>query len=329
MKAGLIGCGLIGTKRVQASSPFEFVALSDNQRERAQKLALSCPNAKVYSTWESLLESAQIDVVFVATPHHLLAPITQMALACGKHVFVEKPAAIHSSQLEPLLEITQRSPLKVRVGFNHRYHRAFRKAAELRKIHGLGEAMFLRGRYGHGGRLGMEKEWRAQPELSGGGEMIDQGVHLIDLSRTFLGDFPVVMGRAHRYFWDMKVEDNGFLHLESARGATAFLQVSCCEWKNLFSFEVYFREAKIEVSGLGGSYGLERLSYYQMLPEMGPPETTIFEYPMADDSWSYEANAFYDDIRQNRDPEANLHDAKAALQIVEKIYSQSRIEVSQ
>ena len=102
------------------------------------------------------------------------------------------------------------------IGFNHRYHRAFRKAREIFDSGALGEMMFVRGRYGHGGRPGYDKEWRAVPELSGGGELIDQGMHLIDLARWFLGDFEKVQGHIATYFWNMPVEDNGFLLLRTA-----------------------------------------------------------------------------------------------------------------
>ena len=105
--------------------------------------------------------------------------------------------------------------------------------------------MFVRGRYGHGGRLGMEKEWRGDPAVSGGGEMLDQGVHLIDLARWFLGDFTDVSGHVATYFWDWPVEDNGFALLRTAAGQVAWLHASCTEWKNLFSFEIYGRDGKL------------------------------------------------------------------------------------
>jgi len=184
--------------------------------------------------------------------------------------------------------------------------------------------MFVRGRYGHGGRVGYDREWRADPALSGGGELIDQGVHLIDLARLFLGEFNRVDGHAETLFWDMPVDDNAFLTLRTAGNQTAFLQVSCSEWKNLFSLEIYGRTGKLSVDGLGGSYGMEKLSWYRMLPEMGPPETTVWEYPRGDASWLLEVTEFLEDIRQDRTPSAGLDDARAALVVVEQIYRRSR-----
>ena len=160
----------------------------------------------------------------------------------------------------------------------------------------------------------------ANKELSGGGELIDQGPHIIDLSRYFLGDFADVDGFAHTYFWDMPVDDNAFLLLKTADRRVAFLHASCTEWKNTFSLEIYGRVGKIDISGLGGSYGTERITFYRMLPEMGPPETTTWEYPMADNSWNSEFDEFLEDIRLDRAPRAGLGDALAALRIIERIY---------
>jgi predicted dehydrogenase len=202
------------------------------------------------------------------------------------------------------------------------------KARELIDNGELGPLMFLRARYGHGGRTGYDREWRSDINLSGGGELIDQGVHLIDLARWFLGDFATVDGHATTSFWDMKVDDNAFLSLRTAKGQTAWLHASCTEWKNLFSFEIYGRNAKIAIDGLGGSYGVERLSLYRMLPEMGPPETTIFEYPRGDQSWATELEAFIADIHLRRQPEPGIPDGIRTLEIVEQIYRSSGFPVS-
>lgn len=319
---GIIGCGLIGQKRAKALGEGQFIVCADINAAKAKALAGNS-GVKVFSDWRGLLALPEIDIVIIATLHDSLAEITLAAIEAGKNVLVEKPGARTPAELAPVMAAADRRGVKVRVGFNHRYHRAFRKARELLEAGVLGELMFIRARYGHGGRIGYDKEWRAKPEISGGGELIDQGPHLIDLSRWFLGEFEEVQGFAHTYYWDMPVEDNGFMLLKTAKRQVAFLHASCTEWKNLFSMEIYGRNAKVEISGLGGSYGVERLTYYKMLPEMGPPETTIWEYPMEDDSWAVEMQEFYEDIRLNRQPSAGLGDAYQALKIIEKIYEQS------
>jgi predicted dehydrogenase len=320
---GIVGCGLIGQKRAKAlGQGGQLVACADLDIDRAENLART-NGAKVYRDWRELVWSPIVDVVVVATLHDSLAEITRTAAEAGKHVLVEKPAARNSAELVPVIEAAAKHGVKVHVGFNHRYHRSLRKAKEIVDTGVLGELMFVRARYGHGARLGYEKEWRANPALSGGGELIDQGPHLIDLSRWFLGEITEVQGFAHTYFWDMPVDDNGFMLLKTASKQAAFLHASCTEWKNIFSMEIYGKLGKLDLSGLGGSYGLEKITWFRMLPEMGPPETTAWEYPMADDSWAIEVAEFFEDIRLNREPSVGLPDAKAALSIVESIYGES------
>ena len=323
MRVAIIGCGLIGGKRAAAMSKCRLVACCDAVPERAQALARSAPDAEATTDWRDVVARPDVDLVIVATSHDQLAEIACGAAAAGKHVLIEKPGARRAAELDPVLAASRKTGALVRVGFNHRFHRALQKAREIFETGALGDLMFIRGRYGHGGRPGYEQEWRARPEVSGGGEMIDQGMHLIDLARWFLGDFTKVRGHIATYFWPMPVEDNGFMLLETARGQAAFLHASWTEWKNLFSFEIAGRTAKLEISGLGGSYGTERLTYYQMLPEMGPPVTTAWEYPMADNSWEWESACFLEDIRLGRQPQPGIEDAQAALRVVERIYEEN------
>ncbi|MCC6192127.1 MAG: Gfo/Idh/MocA family oxidoreductase [Anaerolineales bacterium] len=319
----IIGCGLIGQKRARALGPARLLACADVALPRAEQLARAAPGAVATTDWRAALGVPGVEIVVVATPNDRLAEISQAALEAGRHVLVEKPAARRARELQPVIAAAERAGRLARVGFNHRYHPAVRRARALHASGALGELMFVRGRYGHGGRPGYEREWRANPAVSGGGELIDQGVHLIDLARYFLGDFCAVTGFAHTYYWPMPVDDNGFMLLRTARQQAAFLHVSCTEWKNLFSLEIYGRDAKLHLDGLGGSYGVERLAYYQMLPEMGPPDTTIWEYPRGDESWQVEFAEFLEDIALGRPPAAGLADGLAALEIVEQIYAQS------
>jgi predicted dehydrogenase len=170
----------------------------------------------------------------------------------------------------------------------------------------------------------MEDEWRCRPEVSGGGELIDQGSHLIDLSRWFLGDLTLDYAAVPTMFWKIATDDNCFLALRNAGGALAWLHASWTEWKNTFSFEIFGRGGKLAIEGLGGSYGVERLTYYRMLPEMGPPETTAWEYPLADRSWELEFADFVAAVRDGRRPCGDIADAIANLAIIGEVYRRYR-----
>jgi predicted dehydrogenase len=319
----IVGCGLIGQKRAKALGAERLVACADIAQDRAERLAATATGCKAMTDWKLAVGDPAVSVVIVSTLHDTLAEIAHGAVAAGKHVLIEKPGARRAAELAGLAEAAAANGCLVRVGFNHRYHRALQKARDLVTSGSLGPLMFLRARYGHGGRVGYDREWRSDPAKSGGGELIDQGSHLIDLARWFLGDFAEIDGYATTCFWDMPVDDNGFLLLKTAEKKVAFLHASCTEWKNTFSFEIYGRNGKIDINGLGGSYGTERLTWYKMLPEMGPPETTTWEYPMADNSWDVEFTEFLEDIRLKRPPSASLRDAIEVLAIIEKIYGMS------
>lgn len=319
----IIGCGLIGQKRAKALGGARLVVCADIVQERAGRLAEAAPGCKAVTDWKQAVSDPSVSIVIIATLHDTLAEIAHGAVGAGKHVLIEKPGARYATELAGLAEAAAVTGTLVRVGFNHRYHRALQKAHQLVTSGTLGPVMFLRARYGHGGRLGYDREWRSDPARSGGGELIDQGSHLIDLARWFLGDFVEVDGFAATYFWDMPVDDNAFLLLKTASKQAAFLHASCTEWKNTFSFEIYGRNGKLDINGLGGSYGTERLTFYRMLPEMGPPETTSWEYPMADNSWDMEFAEFLNDIRLRRQPSAGVRDAVEVLTIIEKIYRKS------
>ena len=324
MRVGIVGCGLIGGKRAKsiAALGHAVACTADAVPERAAQLAGAYPGCAASPHWRELVARDGIDAVVVATINDSLAPVTLEAVKAGKHVLVEKPAARSAEELRPVAEAARAEGVTVRVGFNHRFHPALLKARELVDAGAVGPLMFVRGRYGHGGRVGYDREWRADPAKAGGGELLDQGVHLIDLTRWFLGDVTATSGFAGTFFWDMPVEDNGFVCTHHAGGRVGWLHASCSEWKNLFCLEIYGRTGKLQIDGLGGSYGLERLAYYRMLPQMGPPETTIWEYPGDDSSWAAEFRAFEASAGGEPGVGATLGDAVAALEVVGAVYAQ-------
>ena len=176
----------------------------------------------------------------------------------------------------------------------------------------------VRARYGHGGFPGFDREWRVRREHSGGGVLIDVGVHLIDLSRYFLGEITEVLGSCQTLYWKIPVEDYGYLTLKAGTGKIAFLHASWTDWKPLFSFEVSGALGSIEVSGLGRKYGKERLIHYEK-SAASPENCGVYEFA-EDDSWEIEIKEFLKDISLGRDPVPGLSDAKAALRVVRSVY---------
>jgi predicted dehydrogenase len=319
MRVAIVGAGLIGHKRAAALGPHQLSAVVDVSLERSRRLASTAPDCLATDDLARAL-AMDLDAIVVATTHDALVPTAMAAIEAGKHVLIEKPGARSVVEVQPVVDAARRRRVIVRVGFNHRFHAAFVRAKRLFDAGVIGELAYVRGRYGHGGRPGYDREWRADPSVSGGGELLDQGSHLIDLARWFAGDFVEVSGHLGTYFWDMPVEDNAFMLLKTATNKVAWLHASWTEWKNLFSFEIFGRTGKLQIDGLGGSYGTERLTLYRMLPELGPPETRSWEYPGEDRSW----HAEFDDFARAIDGEvgsgATVDDAIATLTIIDRLY---------
>jgi predicted dehydrogenase len=277
------------------------------------------------STSEELLAMAP-DVVVVATVHDRLAELTEQALQAGAHVLVEKPAGVSLAQIDRLIGCQRASRRLVKVGFNHRFFPGIARAAE--EVHSgrHGPAMYVRGRYGHGGRIGYDREWRAAPERSGGGELVDQGMHLLDLTHWLVGPLGLHSALLRTQFWQTPAEDNAALILgdgEVRTGPWAMLHVSWTEWKSLFSLEVYCRTAKVQVDGLTRSYGPQRLTIYRMRAQLGPPEVEEVVYPDEDRSWEREWANFAQAIAAEDENLlcGDLSDARYAWEQVEMVYS--------
>ena len=307
LRVAVVGCGLIGQRRARALTGAKLVACADIDAKKAQSLAdpMGCV---AFDNWRTMLDRAPCDIVIVATLHNSLAEITLECVRHGRHVLVEKPAARRRSELEPVLAAAAQTGVQVRVGFNHRYHRALRKARELVDAGAVGQLLFIRGQYGHGGRPGYDREWRADPKLSGGGELIDQGPHLIDLARWFLGDFAEVHGFADTLFWDMPVDDNGFYAAADCGSQDALLHVSCTEWKNTFSFQIYGKTGKIEITDLAVATASSALPLPNAAGDGTSGDDDLGISHGATIPGTVEFAEFVDDIRLMRTPAAGLRE---------------------
>lgn len=323
LRVGIVGCGLIGRKRAESLRPQdEVIGATDVLPEAAQRLAAdfggrACTNA-------AELLALEPDVVVVATSHDQLARLSAEALEAGADVLVEKPAGLGLAEVEELSRIADRTSRVVKVGFNHRFHPGLaRAAAEVHSgVHG--ELMHIRARYGHGGRPGYDREWRAQPARSGGGELVDQGMHLLDLVHWLAGPLPLHSALLRTQFWDAPVEDNAALILGVTDDRTApwaMLHVSWTEWKNMFSLEIYCRTAKLQVDGLVRSYGPQTLRIYRMKPELGPPELEEVHFPDDDVSWTAEWEHFAAVLAGDVPLLGSLADAQYAWARVEDAYA--------
>lgn len=326
MNIAIIGCGVIGRKRAAAISNYpndKLVVVCDIEKPRAESMAadFQCLSD---TEWKNVVSRKDIDIVVSSSINEVSEAITVSALNAGKHVLCEKPLGRNVQEARAMVEASRKNNRILKTGFNHIFHPALWKAKKLTDDGAIGKVLTIRARYGHGSRPGMEKEWRSSKALCGGGEMLDQGVHIIDLIRWFSGEVHQVYGKAETKFWNIEVEDNAFAILKCQNDVTALFHVSWTNWRNIFSFEIFGADGYLLVTGLGGNYGNETLEFGRRRPEGGKPEIEMFEFDSVDKSWELEWQEFRSAIEEGRQPLKNGVDGLRANQIVEAIYESSR-----
>ena len=326
MNIGIIGCGLIGNKRARAIAKKNIYGCYDINKNLSSNFSHKF-NCKSFENPNKLIEDKNIDIIFICTYHNSLFKYALKCLHENKHIFIEKPGGKNLKELLLLQgEIKKKKFLHVHIGFNHRFHPSIEKAKQIIKKTNLGKLMYIRANYGHGARLNYNKEWRMLKPISGGGELIDQGSHIIDLSRYFMGNLVLKNCFLNNFFWKSKVEDNAFLLLSDKQSnKVAYLHCSCTEWKNKFLFEIFFEKGKIEINGLGGSYGVETLILYKMKKQMGKPKVKKWKFNHKDYSWMKEINYFLKNIRRNLKSESNILNAVENMKIIEECYSKYKL----
>jgi predicted dehydrogenase len=319
----VIGCGLIGNRRasVVAEHPrTRLTAVADVNVALAR--AAAGGRCDAVGDWRSAVQRDDTDIVIVATPNGLLAEIVTTALAAGKHVLMEKPMGRNLEEARRIAAAAATSGRILGIGLNHRQHPAVRRAVELVRAGAIGRLISVRGRYGHGGRPGLEQEWRSDPALAGGGELLDQGIHMIDLFIQLAGLPRDVFGVLQTAVWRIQpLEDNAYALLRFENGVVGQLHASMTQWKNLFSLEVHGEAGAVQVEGLGGSYGTERLIHVERALQGGAPELREERFEAPDTSWSDEWEAFVRTVGGGGGGGcAGPDEALQAMRVVDAIY---------
>lgn len=325
MKVGIIGFGKMGQTRAAAiedSGEGEIISVYDSDD------SLDFRKYPIADNAQEIIDNPSIDAIFVCTPNNLNKPLTIEGLRAGKHVFCEKPPAFTVEDMKKIRNMEARSGKKLMYGFNHRHHRSIKYMKSLIDSGEYGDIIWMRGRYGKSVDDSFFNGWRAQKELAGGGILLDQGIHMVDLFLYLGGKFDQYNAFISNQYWNKDIEDNVFAILKnSENGMTASLHSTMTQWRHLFSLEVFMRKGYMVLNGLITStrtYGDEVLSIAKNR-STAPAATWKDEEKIrydTDKSWRSEVDHFFEAISTNKPiTVGNSEDALKIMQAIEAIYN--------
>lgn len=325
--AVIIGMGRMGKTRYDSMMKhggYHISAVCDSN----DKL-LGDYTCKTYSDWKKCIDEEKPDIVVVCTYNSVIPDIVCYALEQGCHVFSEKPPGRNLSDTLRMKDAYEKNHrLVLKFGFNHRYHNSVIEAKALIESGFLGEVVAARGVYGKAGNLDRD-EWRNRTDISGGGILLDQGIHMLDLLRYIVGDFSSISGRVDNLVWkESMAEDTAFATLRTEDGKIATLHSSAIQWKHKFDLDIVLSNGYIALNGLitsTNSYGEERITYYKRDSDFeGNNPGNPTEYTLCfdeDNSWGLEMEEFYNAIHSRRPiKNGTIGDAEAVMRLIDAVY---------
>ncbi len=324
LKVGIAGYGVVGKRRhhfIKINPNMDVVAVCD----QTYKDNYSLNNVKHFNNYKDLLK-LDLDVLFVCLTNNVAAEVTICGLEKGLHVFCEKPPGRNVEDIKKVIEVEKKFPnLKLKYGFNHRYHDSVKKALSLINSGGLGEIINLRGLYGKSRVIPFSGGWRSKREIAGGGILLDQGIHMLDLMRYFSGEFIEIKSFVSNSYWNHDIEDNAYAIMKDKLGRVAMLNSSATEWQHKFRLEIALTKGYINLSGIlsgSKSYGEEKIVFGMRDEESnnGQMNSTIIQF-LDDNSWKEEIDEFSDSILNDKKIKSGTsQDALLTMKLLYEIY---------
>lgn len=327
LKVGIAGFGVVGKRRrhfIDLNPYLITVAVCDRNFKTTGQFE---DGVKYFSTYQQLL-AEDLDILFVCLTNDIAAEVTMAGLRKNLHVFCEKPPGRDMNDIAQVkLCKAQHPKLQLKYGFNHRYHDSVSDALKLIHSKELGEVINLRGVYGKSKILnfGQHFAWRTQRAIAGGGILLDQGIHMVDLIRLFVGDFKEIHSFISNDYWRHDVEDNAYALMRTADGKVAMLHSSATQWRHHFQLDISLQKGSIVLSGIlsgSKSYGSEKITVaWAASNEHGDPKEQTTRYNK-DHSWQDEIAEFTQAVLGNgKILHGTVEDAYQTMSVVYQIYA--------
>jgi predicted dehydrogenase len=324
LRVGIAGYGVVGKRRrqfIDLNPNMVTIAVSDINFDQE---GTAPDGVKFYPTYQGLFNE-KLDVLFVSLPNYLAAEVTIAGIERGLHVFCEKPPGRTVQDIRDVIAAENKQPqIKLKYGFNHRYHDSVREALQIIKSGDLGDIVNMRGIYGKSKIIPFSGGWRAERRYAGGGILLDQGIHMVDLMRLFCDEFVEVKSYISNRYWNHDVEDNVYALMRDTRGRVAILHSSATQWQHRFSLGITLTDGYLDLRGIlsgSKSYGEESLIIGRRdESDTGTAREETVKY-LEDNSWRDEINEFADAIVNHGTIQyGNSLDALATMRLVYRIY---------
>ena len=327
LKIGIAGFGVVGSKRFDCLQNHQYATVVSICDEKFKKQPLKLEGIDVHENYEELLKDS-IDAIFICMPNDIAPKVTIKALHKGIHVFCEKPPGRSVDDISKVIEVYNENPsLKLMYGFNHRYHDSVLEAQRIINSKKMGRIINLKGTYGKSKLITFNQPiWRTKRKIAGGGVLLDQGIHMLDLMGLFGGEFERIHSFVSNDFWKHDVEDNAYALMQTKSGVVAFIHSSATQWRHKFNLEINFEKGSLILGGIlsgSKSYGAETLTIIESDPDndMGDPTEQIIKYNN-DPSWQSEVDYFLNIIIKNKEVKnGSPIDALRTMKLVNKIYT--------
>ena len=330
-KVGIAGFGVVGKRRFQIlrkKRNIHIISICDKTFNFKTKTK---NNVQYFNNFSDLIIKTDIDILFVCLTNDVAPLATMMALNNGIHVFCEKPPGRNVKDIKKVIRVeNKKRNLKLMYGFNHRYHDSVIEALKIVNEKKLGKIINIKGVYGKSQMINFNStDWRTKRKIAGGGILLDQGIHIVDLIRLFAGEFIVMSSIVSNNFWNYDVEDNAYALIKSSSGVVGMIHSSATQWRHKFSLDINLEKGSINLSGIlsgSKSYGEETLTLIKSNPvkDKGIPKEKIFSYKK-DSSWEREIDSFMHSIIYDKDVKnGNSNDALATMKLVENIYKSDK-----
>lgn len=325
LKIGIAGYGIVGKRRHEYIRQHPDLQVTAICEQSFTPNFSELPGIACFNNYKQLLET-ELDLLFVCLPNNIAAEVTIAGLEKGLHVFCEKPPGRDVDDIKQVIEAEKKHPeLKLKYGFNHRYHESVKEALRIIQSGELGEVLNLRGVYGKSRVIPFSGGWRSKRELAGGGILLDQGIHMVDLMRLFCGEFVEVKSFISNEFWKHDVEDNAFAIMKDEKGRIAMLNSTATQWQHKFNLEISLSQGYIELHGIlsgSKSYGEEKIVIGERDEDSndGQMKSKTIKF-LQDNSWKDEIYEFADAVINNKQIESGTsNDALQTMKLVYSIY---------